>query len=66
VDATHANALPLYLAAGAPQYPNASTVAALKQASEFVVEHVPTSAVAGGAWSITLQMPMYSVASLSF
>jgi len=73
VDATHANALPTYEAMGRPQYPNASSISALEAASALVVETVvPTPVVidgdkgAGGTWSITLEMPIYSVASLSF
>ena len=72
VDATHGNALPAYEAMGRPQYPNASAVAALKAASELVVELLAPTPVVGeggggaGAWSITLEMPTYSVASLSF
>jgi len=66
VDATHANALPAYAAAGEPDYPNATMVAALIKASELVVEQVVPTAAAGGAWSVMLQMPIFSVASLSF
>jgi len=69
VDATHGNALPTYEAMGRPQYPNASAIAALKTASALVVESVaPTAGVgdAGTTWSVTLEMPIYSVASLSF
>jgi hypothetical protein len=68
VDATHANALPTYHAAGEPTYPNASLLAALEKASEIVAETVVPIASPGipGAWQLTLDMPAYSVASLSF
>eukprot|EP01051_Picozoa_sp_SAG22_P011397 SAG22_NODE_1091_length_5589_cov_3.691439_3_plen_170_part_00 len=67
VDATHANALPAYEAMGRPPYPNGSAIAALKAASALTVEPlVPKAAGTGGAWSVTLQMPIYSVATLSF
>jgi hypothetical protein len=59
---------------GSPQYPNTSAITALKAASALVAEPLhpvavgaPTEGEGGaGAWSITLEMPMYSVASLSF
>jgi hypothetical protein len=68
VDATHANALPTYKAMGSPQYPNASEIATLKAASAIVAESLTPTAAAetSGGWSVTLAMPMYSVASLSF
>ena len=67
VDATHGNALPVYEAMGRPQYPNASAIAALKAASMILVqEHDPVPTAGGGGWSIMLEMPIYSVASLSF
>ena len=66
VDATHANALPAYEAMGRPQYPNASAIAALKEASALVVEVLTPSPAGPGKWSVTLEMPVFSVASLSF
>jgi hypothetical protein len=68
IDSTHANALPTYHAAGEPTYPNASLLAALEKASELVPEVVTPEAAPGvpGAWQISLDMPAYSVASLSF
>ena len=68
VDATHGNALPAYEVMGRPQYPNASAIAALKAASALVVDAVtpsPTPA-SPGYWSVVIEMPIYSVASLSF
>ena len=68
VDATHGNALPAYEAMGRPQYPNATAIALLKAASALVVETVtPTPDPAThGSWSVAMEMPIYSVASLSF
>ena len=58
---------------GAPQYPDVQAVAALKRASALVVEAlkpipVVDASVGGetGSWALSLTMPMYSVASLSF
>lgn len=61
---------------GSPQYPDTSAIAALKSASALTVESLmPVPGVEkseGGqegtkeTWTLTLSMPMYSVASLSF
>lgn len=66
VDATHANALPLYHAMGAPAYPNATALAALQQASAVRVERVVPVADGEGAWKLRVVMPAFSVAALSF
>ena len=68
VDATHANVMPAYHAAGSPDYPNATLMAALAKASEIIVESVQPkqSSSKPGAWEIALQMPAYAVASVSF
>ena len=66
VDATHANAVPAYIAAGEPDYPNASMLAALRKASAIVEEPVTPVAGADGTWSVTIEMPAYSVATVSF
>jgi len=66
VDEAHANALPLYTAIGAPQYPNSTAITALKQASELVKESLIPTPGKDGAWSLSLNMPIYSVASISF
>ena len=77
VDSSHANALPVYNAAGAPDYPNATLMAALQHASEMMPETVTptplssasadaTSADDMGSWKVTVAMPAYSVAVLSW
>lgn len=59
-------------AVGAPQYPDMQAIAALKHASALVVETLEpipvVDASVGGdtGWALSLMMPMYSVASLSF
>ena len=67
VDAAHANAVPAYIAAGAPEYPNASMIAALMKASSIVAEPLtPVAGPDGTTWSVTMEMPAYSVATVSF
>ena len=66
VDATHANALPAYVAAGMPQYPNSDAMAALRLASQITAEDLTPKPGQGGAWELVLDMPVYSVAALSF
>ena len=66
VDESHANALPAYEAMGRPQYPTASEIAALKEASALVVEVLTPTPAGSGKWAVTLEMPTFSVASISF
>lgn len=66
VDNHHANALLEYETLGQPDYPNATIIAALKRASEVMVKAVVPVACADGGWEVTILMPAFSVASLSF
>jgi hypothetical protein len=51
---------------GGPDYPNASTIAALIKASEVTVEMVRPTEGPNQSWQLKLQMPSFSVASVSF
>ena len=66
VDQNHSNALPTYHTAGAPKYPNATLLKALNAASQIVAEKIPISVINSTAWSITVEMPRYAVAVVSF
>jgi hypothetical protein len=66
VDESHSNALTLYHTAGAPAYPNQTFLAALHKASETQVQSMPIDDEEGSTqWSITVEMPRFSVAVIS-
>ena len=66
VDTRHSNALPAFHAAGAPKYPNSTMLNILKAASVMDKESLEVIHEEGGAWSVELIMPEFSVASVSF
>lgn len=65
VDADNSNALKLWSQSGSPDYPNATLLATLQSASEVRVRHIG-STMEGDRLTVTVEMPAYSVASLSF
>jgi len=62
VDDTHANAQPLWLQQGRPEYPTRVQIQALKDASRMQADTVPTTPCGTGAVCVTLSMPAYGVA----
>ncbi len=48
------------------RYPNASFLLALQKASEVAVGTLSPSVVNASSWSLTVDMPRYSVAVVSF
>jgi hypothetical protein len=48
------------------RYPNASFLLALQQASEVPVGSLSPTVANASAWSLSVDMPRYSVAVLSF
>ena len=66
VDEANSNALPLYHANGAPQYPNATFLKALHAASEVAVGILTPAVVNSSSWSLSIDMPRFAVAVVSF
>ena len=66
VDQNHSNALPMYHSAGAPKYPNATLLRALNAASQIVAKDIAISIINSTSWTITVEMPRYAVAVVSF
>jgi xylan 1,4-beta-xylosidase len=66
IDATHANARPVWEAAGSPLYPSPAEVAAELAASQLVQQSLALQPAAGGGVQATLTMQPQSVARVRF
>lgn len=67
VDDAHSNALALYLSLGRPPYPNTTTLGSLLAASQTTVAVLkPRQRERASGFYLDVQLPPYSVASLSF
>ncbi len=66
VDSTHANALVTYSNLGSPAYPTVAELTSLQKGSMIIVETVTAKNTGEKSWEISLDMPSFSVATLSF
>jgi xylan 1,4-beta-xylosidase len=66
IDATHANAQPVWVAAGSPTYPTAEEVAAELEASALAPTPVPLAPAGAGAVAVTLTLQPQSVTRVRF
>ena len=67
IDSTHANAIEVWLQAGAPRYPSAAEIALELSASQLVPEDIQLSISSDGtSATVTVTMEPYSVARVRF
>jgi xylan 1,4-beta-xylosidase len=65
VDETHANAFPVWTAAGSPTYPSRALLEQLQAASELAEESVPVKYVGNNTYSVVITLPPYGVALIT-
>ena len=66
IDATHAYAKPLWVAAGSPTYPSTAQVQSELDASVLVANTIALTSRGGNNYAVTLQLGPYAVARIYF